>query len=445
MSNRRRVGWGTCAGLLVAASGLLSMTATGWAQSLDGEVRLEGSGRHRDACDALQLKPFDANLWSALSDWSGTTVTPEATKGKVVLIMTWTSYAKAANSPAAKLAQRLHERYADRGLVVVGVHNPNEFGRAAAAAQELKLTFPYAADPKPGKFRTALNVDQDPDFYVIDRAGNMRFADIENSSVERAVEIALGETAEQAATVPGIVADKARAEEIERMRIRGVSGVVRPGEPLKVPYTAPPEEAYASAKYPRPNNRTGVGQYDTMVDRIIKERPPLTLNEETWATPKPVSDGRVMLVYTIDVLDEQVKQIASKMASLQRAHARDMVVAGTLLKPGDDSNLTDEEKKKREESRLRAARDFVATSNLNHGLNTSLLGLGSDTSEIVRVLRMRHEAVTAFLVSTDGKVRWCGNPYWEGFEKNVELFIEADPGVKARRAAEDAAAKAGVK
>lgn len=428
-------------GSVATVTALLIAAGAASGQSLDADVRLEGSGKHRDTCNALQLKPFDGSLWGVLSDWAGTPVTTEATTGKVVLIMTWTSYAKGTNSPAAKLAQRLHERYADKGLVVVGVHNPNEFARAAAAAQELKLTFPYAADPKPGKFRTALNVDQDPDFFLIDRSGNMRFADIENSSVERAVEIALGETVEQAAAVPGIVADGIQSAAREKMRIRGVAGVVRPGEPLTVTFNPPSEEAYDQAKWPGVVTKTGVGQYDTMAERIRKDKPNLVLNDETWVTPRPVNTGRVTLVYTIDVLDEQVKPIATRMASLQRAHARDLVVVGTQDKASDDSSLTDAEKRQRNEARLKAAKDFVATSALNHGLNTTLIGLGGDTSEIVSIFRLRHEATTAFLVSSDGKVRWCGNPYWDGFEKNVELFIDADPGVKARRAAEDAAAR----
>ena len=429
-------------GTLVAVMAMLAMAGAAGAQSLDAEVRLEGSGKHRDTCNTLQLKPFDAALWGSLSDWSGTPVTAESAAGKVVLIMTWTSYAKGTNSPAAKLAQRLHERYADKGLLVVGVHNPNEVARAAAAAQELKLTFPCAADPKPGKFRMALHVDQDPDFYVIDRAGNMRFADIENSSVERAVEIALGETVEQASAVPGIVADGIRAAELEKMRIRDVAGVVKPGQPLTVTFNPPSEEEYGRARWPAVVTKTGVGQYDTMAERVRKERPNLVLNEETWVTPRPVNTGRVTLVYTIDILDEQIKPIATRMSSLQRAYPRDLVVVATQAKAPDESNLTDAEKQERAQARQRAARDFVTTSGLNHGFNTTLVGLG-DNSEIVSIFALRHENTTAFLVSSDGRVRWCGNPYWDGFEKNVDLFIEADPGVKARRAAEAAAARSG--
>jgi hypothetical protein len=270
----------------------------------------------------------------------------------------------------------------------------------------------------------------------------MRFADIENSSVERAVEIALGETVEQAAAVPGIVADGIRAAEMEKMRIRGVTGVVKPGLPLTVTFNPPSEEEYDKARWPSVVTKTGVGQYDTMAERIRKERPNLVLNEETWVTPRPVNTGRVTLVYTIDILDEQIKPIATRMSNLQRAYPRDLVVVATQAKAPDESNLTDAEKRERANARQRAARDFVTTSGLNHGFNTTLVGLG-DNSEIVSIFALRHENTTAFLVSSDGRVRWCGNPYWDGFEKIVDLFIEADPGVKARRAAEAAAARSG--
>jgi hypothetical protein len=43
------------------------------------------------------------------------------------------------------------------------------------------------------------------------------------------------------------------------------------------------------------------------------------------------------------------------------------------------------------------------------------------------------------VMSTDGIIRWQGNPLDPKFRKTVEEVIAADPGVKARRAAENKA------
>ncbi len=410
-------------------------------QAADAEVRLEGSGRHRETMNAMQLKPFDVGILSHLTRWSGTAVTPESIKDKVLLLVTWTSYAKASNSPAINLAQRLSKQHGDKGLIVVAIHNPKGFDSAANIAGELGLTIPYAADEM-GKARAALHVDQDPDFFLVDRAGNLRFADIDTAGVERAVEITLAESADQAAAVPGAVSKSAAERQRDLMKSREVRGVVRPGQPLTVPFTPPPDESYARARWPGVITKTGVSQFDQVASRVAKEKPAVTLPDEGWLTPRPSATGRVTLVYQLDPLDSEVSEIPDKMARLQDAFPRDLVVVGSTFEKREDGSLSEEEKAERKRRNVETAREIVRQRSLNHAFNVEPFKIGDQgLGDIVIPLASRRHFSIAYLVSTDGRCRWIGNQYWDGFDTVVNDFIEADPGVRARRKAEEAAAK----
>ncbi len=427
--------------LLIAAIAAVSCTLPAAAQLQDAEVHLEGGGTHREKCNALQLKPFNTAVWADLTKWTGTPVTADSTKGKPVLIMTWSSYAKSTNEPAARLTERLHKQFADKGLVVVAVHNPRGFDFAKDVAQQLGITFPYAADEK-GKFRDALNADNDPDFYVVDRSGNLRFADVETGSVERAVQIVVNETAEQAAAVPGQLAQAAIAAERDKMKFRDVKGIVQPGAPLTVTYTPPPDDAYAKATWPAVITKTGVSQYDTMAEQIVKDKPAIALSDEGWASAKPVTSGRVILLYLFDPLDTEIAEVAGKMSRVQAAYARDMVVVASIIQVQPDNSLSEEDKQKGLEQRISAAKDYVRQTGLNHGLNVVPIQLNNQNlTEVVYPIDSRHHATLAFMISTDGKCRWIGSPYWPGFDTVVSEFLNADPGVQARRKAEDLQAK----
>lgn len=61
-----------------------------------------------------------------------------------------------------------------------------------AYVKEAKVAFPVAVDTD-GKTVGAYAVDSYPDYYVIDRAGNVRFADLANKELERAVKTLLAE------------------------------------------------------------------------------------------------------------------------------------------------------------------------------------------------------------------------------------------------------------
>ena len=94
---------------------------------------------------------------TAAPDWEGLVwLEPEPRRladlrGKVVLLRWWTDTCPFCARSAPALVE-LHERYADRGLVVVGALHPKPLGRpitpeqARAAAERLGFDFPIALD-----------------------------------------------------------------------------------------------------------------------------------------------------------------------------------------------------------------------------------------------------------------------------------------------------------
>ncbi len=55
-----------------------------------------------------------------------------------------------------------------------------------------KIPYPVAIDTE-GKTVDAFAVDSFPDYYVIDRAGNLRVADMANAELDRVIELLLAE------------------------------------------------------------------------------------------------------------------------------------------------------------------------------------------------------------------------------------------------------------
>ena len=86
----------------------------------------------------------------------------------------------------------LHATYEDQGLVLIGVHTTRGGEKMAAFVDKVGIKYPVAIDVG-SKTVGAFGVNGYPDYYVIDRAGNMRVADLANGDVERTLKILLAE------------------------------------------------------------------------------------------------------------------------------------------------------------------------------------------------------------------------------------------------------------
>ena len=137
-------------------------------------VALAPAGGRADAAVAGDPAPEIA----AGSEWIGAPPTTIADlRGRVVLVQFWTFGCHNCRNTLPSL-RRWHARYADRGLVVVGVHTPEfgfERGRAAVAAavERHGIAYPVVLDDAMQTWRAWSNRYW-PTAYFVDRRGVIR-------------------------------------------------------------------------------------------------------------------------------------------------------------------------------------------------------------------------------------------------------------------------------
>ncbi|MGE3109901.1 MAG: peroxiredoxin family protein [Phycisphaerales bacterium] len=373
----------------------------------DGVLR-EGAARHREMCDKLELSPVPANMWNTVSDWTnGDALTPENTKGKVVLIGTWWS-AYSPSHIAIVTLQRMAEQYGKDDLVVVGLHYDSKFENAKQIMESKKGTFLYGRDVD-NKVRTILHTDQDPDFYVIDRAGQFRYVDILTGSVDKAVEIAVKETAEAARNLPERLQANREKARLEANKTTTISGRLKPGELLDLPFTPPPPEDYTAARWPEVNKETNL--INEMAKDVQGQAFPATLSAVTWLSKTPVLPGRAMVVCFWTPLSDRIVETLSIMNSLHQEFKQDASVIGISFQTE------------------RRVRDYLAN-------NRSTYYQAIDELDVVWEQLGVKVYPVCYVVSTDGVVRWMGHPWDSGFRRAVRSVVTEDPGIKTRQKAE---------
>ena len=105
----------------------------------------------------------------SLQDDAGATVSLAQLRGRLVVMNLWASWCPPCRAEMPDL-QRLAERYAGRGVAVVGVNEGESPERARAFARALGIRFPIWIDAaeRYGRTYTALGL---PTTIVVDRQG----------------------------------------------------------------------------------------------------------------------------------------------------------------------------------------------------------------------------------------------------------------------------------
>lgn len=161
--------------------------------ALADDFEREGMGDKRTAKDALEGKPPPA---LEAKDWLNTDGQPlklADLRGKVVVLDFWGVWCAPCREAMPKM-RKLYDEHRRDGLVIIGVHTTRVGEKMAEYVKTEKLPWPVCIDVD-GKSVKAYLVDSYPDYYLIDRAGNLRVADLANRDLERAVRILLKERA----------------------------------------------------------------------------------------------------------------------------------------------------------------------------------------------------------------------------------------------------------
>lgn len=437
----RQFSQGILCATLVALLGA-PMAAPALAQG--GTILREGSGERRKALDAMEFQPFDRTLLEGLKDWVGNPVTAADLDGKPLLILTWASW-HSGSMASARAAKTVHDAYSGEGLIVIGVHSDDGYETAEATAERFRLGYPIARDAG-SKFREAIRADMDPNFYVVDRAGNLRFADIERVSVREAARVVAQETREQAE------AAKAAALNASNQPVTRTIEIVAEGDVAQIPeWTIPPQTpiAYEDADWParwREYEQLAGVEYNRSGSRQL---PVVDFNSQliNWPTPKPPMAGRIRVVYFwAHNVPASYERVQTYMDELQRRYGRDIVVIGASVPA---IRISSDERRNNPDAESQAMERFASTlvlslqrSSFNHAiafdreweLLTTTLGKSAAWGT-----QMGQEVANAqyfplvVIYSTDNTVRWLGNPLNDRFIAALNKAIDADPAVKVRR------------
>lgn len=169
--------------LLLGSVGLTGAVTAGPSPNLE-------NSRHRFEVTEMHGRKAPA---LSLTDWQNSKpLSLAAMKGKIVVLDFWATHCAECLASVPKL-NALASKYADQGVVFIGVCLADGGERMSATVKRHKMAYPTALD-KNGRTAKSFLADSYPDYYVIDRAGNLRWGDIQNSHIEKAISILLSET-----------------------------------------------------------------------------------------------------------------------------------------------------------------------------------------------------------------------------------------------------------
>ncbi|KAA0212707.1 MAG: hypothetical protein DYG94_14075 [Leptolyngbya sp. PLA3] len=395
--------------LLALAAGvglLLAEPADDW------RFRREGDGERRAGLDAGELKPFDPALLGSLTAWqNGTTPDAALLDGKVLAIVFWNNAEPASVRTLVPTLKRLEMTYGDRGFVSVAVHGPEHWDEAQERIASGLMTTRIALDAD-GALAKALGADGAPDCFVIDRAGQMRFADMDDRDLPNAVRALVGETREEAQQAAAHRAE--HAGQLQKQAEEKAAREARRAEQVAKMPPRPDEQAYTSAAWPEQNKPRDPAALHA---RDVQGKPlPVPFGKETWLSEPVPLDGRVVVLDFWATWCGPCIAASPKLDSLQKKYMDDLVVIGVSGQSRGSQYPEDE----------RAIRQYtkqhkVAYSHVHDGAQGIYRSLGITAIPHVVVL------------SSDGVVRWQGNPHDPSFQKVVEETLAVDPWVAARR------------
>ena len=349
-------------------------------------VEREGNAEHVNAMIELECKPFDTTLFDGLTNWSlASTIDASAIENKVVLISMVDSGNPKSLLTLSTLA-RYERQNADDGLVTLAVHPELGWEAMQEKIDDGRVKVLTAMDPG-NAFATALGSDDAPDLYLIDRAGQLRYADLESRSLKRAVGQLLRETQEEA-----IANAKLQSEGVEIADTSESKDDAKP-EPKTIT-----SEAYASADWPQQN------QAKFKAKNFQGQPLPVPLGNEEWLSDKKDTENKVIVLDFWATWCGPCRAASPMLEEIQREFEGKLEV----LAIGGSND--DERSHKR----------YVFSSKKAY---SNLYDKNDSIYRPMGITAIPHTVV----MSTDGIIRWQGNPLSKNFKDIVTQIVEVDP------------------
>lgn len=156
---------------------------------------------------------------------------------------------------------------------------------------------------------------------------------------------------------------------------------------------------YAAAEWPAHNT-------ELYAEDFQGQKLPVALGNETWLTAEKDLGGKVLLLDFWATWCGPCIAAMPKLAEIQRSHPERLAVVGVSGR-GEDSDTVRSHLAKKE---------------------TAFSYIHDDEERLFKSFRSRGIPLLV-LVSTDGVIRWMGNPFEPDFKAAVEQVLRVDPGL----------------
>lgn len=344
-------------------------------------VEREGDQAHREALRAIETQPFSMELFAGLDGWTlGQALDSESIKDKVVLIGVVASDNPQSMMTLSSLA-RYQRQNEDKGLVVLAVHPELGWDVINEKVKEGRVKVQVARDVG-GAFASGVLADEYPDLFLIDRAGQLRYADIANKSLKSAVSMLLRESPEDAI-------------ENAHKQAQGIEVAIE--EEVKEAKDIPTAK-YASANWPA-QNRGKMSAKNYQGKQL-----PAPLGNEVWLTEERDLAGKVIVLDFWATWCGPCRRASPTLEKMQVKH-RGKVEVLAIGGPSDDET----------KHRKYVIQHKKAYSNLYDKKGT--------INNALQVKGIPHTVI----MSTDGVIRWQGNPLSPDFTKALDQVVAEDP------------------
>ena len=166
-----------------------------------GKVRIRPNWLEGDADKRARLKRLEESPEKppalTVENWHNSeALSLDQLKGKVVVLDFWATWAP-SNDKTIPKHKALLEKYGEQGLVIIGVTSTTLGNEGIKDAIEKHgIDYPVCVDIE-NKTNTAYAPNGYSDYYLIDRAGNLRIADCANNKLEDEIKALLSEKVDE--------------------------------------------------------------------------------------------------------------------------------------------------------------------------------------------------------------------------------------------------------